>query len=158
MKKTILIFGTLLFGVFAMAQQMQPVSVSNGGGNMNTNAIQAGYTIGEPVTGPISNGSVTFTQGFQQNYLVAPDAINEWGKPRVKVSVSPNPSTGIFNIHHTTLSGFSWEVTDIHGSILATGNGKGSEFYIDLSSHPKGIYYLKITHEETQTVKKLVLQ
>ena len=49
-------------------------------------------------------------------------------------------------------------VVNIHGSTITKGNGQANNFSIDLSSYPKGIYYLKITHEETQTVKKLVLQ
>ena len=46
---------------------------------------------------------------------------------------------------------------DIHGSIVAKSNGPLSDFLLDLSSHPKGIYYLKINRGEVQVVKKLAL-
>ncbi len=159
MKKIILIFGTLLFGVFALAQQMQPSAISNGGGNINISSVKAGFTIGEPVSGSISNGSVSFTQGFQQNYLVATDAINEWGKPQLTVSVSPNPSAKIFNVKiKNNQEPVFWQLLNIHGSLIQNGKGQGNEFIIDLSSHPKGIYYLKITQGQMQTIKKLVVQ
>jgi len=77
-------------------------------------------------------------------------------------SIYPNPSSGIFHVAtltgFETLSGFAWEVTDIQGSIIAQGNDPINDFTIDISSHPKGIYYLKITKGELQMVRKLVLQ
>jgi hypothetical protein len=38
------------------------------------------------------------------------------------------------------------------------GNDPINDFTIDISSHPKGIYYLKITGGGLQVVEKLVLQ
>jgi hypothetical protein len=82
------------------------------------------------------------------------------------VKIYPNPSTGIFNVRASDLTGFEnllgltidWKISDIHGSIVATGNGKGEDFSINLSSHPKGIYHLIITQGGLHVVKKLVLQ
>ncbi len=76
----------------------------------------------------------------------------------MNVSVYPNPSSGIFNIRSKTMNGFGWEISNTHGSILATGNNQSIDFAIDLSSYPKGIYYLGISQGELQTVKKLVIQ
>jgi uncharacterized protein (TIGR02145 family) len=74
------------------------------------------------------------------------------------VNIYPNPSTGIFNVSAPTLSGLDWKAHDIHGSIIATGNENSNEFSINLTSYPKGIYYLKITHGGMQIVRKIVLQ
>jgi len=76
----------------------------------------------------------------------------------ISVSIYPNPSNGIFNIYATTLTGFAWKVNDIHGSTIAGGEGNAEEFTIDLTSYPKGIYYLKITYGGFHVVKKLVVQ
>jgi hypothetical protein len=85
--------------------------------------------------------------------------LDENPNSKFQVSIYPNPSKDIFNIRFGSQSGISnWEVTDIHGSIIALGNDPINDFTIDISSHPKGIYYLKITHGGLQTVKKLVLQ
>jgi hypothetical protein len=82
------------------------------------------------------------------------------------VDVYPNPSTGIFFVHLEDLTGFEnllgltidWEISDIHGSIIATGKNQSDNSVIDISTYPKGIYYLKITHGGMQIVRKIVLQ
>lgn len=76
--------------------------------------------------------------------------------PGLNFSVYPNPSSGIFQV--STLSKFNWEVSNTHGSIITTGDNHADAFTIDLSTYPKGIYYLKITQRGWQTVEKLVVQ
>ncbi len=88
--------------------------------------------------------------------------VEEIEASRMNISVYPNPSTGMFRV--STLTGlatlleFEWEVTDTNGSVIAFGNNQSDEFVINLSTHSKGIYYLKITQGGLQTVKKLVVQ
>jgi hypothetical protein len=78
------------------------------------------------------------------------------------VSVYPNPSNGIFLVStlsgFESLTGFKWSVMNIHGTTIMKGNDQAGEFTIDLSSHPKGIYYLKIISGNLQVVEKLILQ
>ncbi len=92
--------------------------------------------------------------------------INEFSNSELRISVYPNPSTGVFQVSTlsapkafgVTLTEFGWEVTNTHGSVIANGNNQTSEFEINLSKHTKGIYYLKIAQDDFQTVKKLVVQ
>ncbi len=90
--------------------------------------------------------------------------INEAAELGMNISVFPNPSTGVFQISNSDsppaggLSEFGWKVTDTHGSVVALGNDEIKDFTIDLSTHPKGIYYLKIIQGKLQTVRKLVVQ
>ncbi len=75
------------------------------------------------------------------------------------VEVYPNPSTGEFRIiSFGDPSSLDWEVLDIHTATLMKGKQQSNQFSIDLSSYPKGIYYLKITNQGMLSVKKLVLQ
>ena len=86
----------------------------------------------------------------------------------IRIFIYPNPSSNVFNIcfgvsdltGFENLSGLSTnlEVTDMHGSVIALGNDQLNDFTIDLSSHPKGIYYLKKILGELHFVEKLVLQ
>ncbi|MCK9270588.1 MAG: T9SS type A sorting domain-containing protein, partial [Bacteroidales bacterium] len=75
------------------------------------------------------------------------------------VSVYPNPSSGVFQVSTLPVrqladqSGFDWEISNTHGSIVATGDNHSEAFTIDLSNHPKGIYFLKIKHRGWQTVE-----
>ncbi len=81
-----------------------------------------------------------------------------------KVFVYPNPSNGIFHVKCTsgTEGGspdqIKWMITNVYGYAIEKGAHFGKDFTIDLSSHPKGIYYLKIKPGERNLVKKLVLQ
>jgi hypothetical protein len=88
--------------------------------------------------------------------------LEEMATSGINLSVYPNPSTGIFHVEtqsgFETLTGFAWEISNTHGSIIAKGISQSNDFKIDISKHPKGIYYLKISQEELQTIKKLVLQ
>ncbi|MFW5706270.1 MAG: T9SS type A sorting domain-containing protein [Bacteroidota bacterium] len=83
--------------------------------------------------------------------------IDEEASLKADVAIHPNPSKGRFNIT-TGLQDFGWEVADIHGTSLITGNDQSEAFSVDLTSYPKGIYYLKITKGGLQVVKKLVVQ
>ena len=77
---------------------------------------------------------------------------------QLNISVYPNPSTGVFNVRSSTLSGFDWGISNVQGLIIDSGNSLSEDFTIDLTSNPKGIYYLKIYQGGLQNVKKLVLQ
>ncbi|NVO09603.1 MAG: T9SS type A sorting domain-containing protein [Bacteroidales bacterium] len=69
MKKLIIMFtGIFLISHGAISQQIKPSGVFSGGGLIsNANTILT-YTIGEPVSGNISNNSVIASQGFQQKW------------------------------------------------------------------------------------------
>jgi hypothetical protein len=140
-----------------------------------------GFTEGEPlrfrVTNPETGKSgmleVEFdynmpnSETFANHGLSAGKSMNLNGvggstDSRTSISIYPNPSNGIYHVSTltglTTLSEFGWLITNSHGSVIATGQGQSNDFTIDITNHPKGIYYLKITQGGLQTVRKLVLQ
>jgi len=85
--------------------------------------------------------------------------IEEFAGNHFNISVYPNPSNGIFNI----LTGYdnqetNWQIVGMDGAVILYGSNETTQFTIDLSTYPKGIYYLKITQGGLQTVKKLVVQ
>ncbi len=78
------------------------------------------------------------------------------------IQVYPNPSTGVFHIHFPSLPGEAGklEVYDAQGALVlsnASVNGT-SEYQLDLSSSPKGLYLLKISDGVTLTGKTLVIR
>jgi len=82
--------------------------------------------------------------------------VGENNDSQLNVSVFPNPSAGLFQV--STLINSNWEVLNTHGSIIIAGKNLNKKFTIDMSNNPKGIYYLKITRTNMQTIRKLVVQ
>ena len=127
------------------------------------------FRIFNPVTGRETPLQVTFDESmpnagyFRNHGLSAIEDIDVTGMDEsgldYSVGVYPNPSTGEFRIiSFGDPSSLDWEVVDLHAATLMKGKQQSNKFSIDLSSYPKGIYYLKITHQGMLTVKKLVLQ
>jgi len=77
----------------------------------------------------------------------------------MNIWIYPNPSTGLFKLQLDRANpAIFMEITNIQGSVIVKENVKNQDFTIDLSSYPKGMYYLKITKGGLQIVKKLVLE
>ena len=71
------------------------------------------------------------------------------------IEVSPNPSSGKFSINFGNSDVHSMKVFNAAGSIIFNSSILVSE--IDLSNHPKGVYFLKIESNEKVFVKKLIV-
>lgn len=101
---------------------------------------------------------------FAENWLSAikslkTTGINSFSESQLSISVFPNPSTAVFNIRLSEIhQDAKWEVVSIQGAEILTGYIQQNLFTIDLSTYPKGIYYLKIKQDGLQMVKKLVFQ
>jgi len=72
------------------------------------------------------------------------------------LNVYPNPSTGVFNINGLS-SNVKMTVSNAQGqelySKLVTGNTQ-----LDLSSQPKGIYFIKFVNDNSLRVEKVVIK
>ena len=76
------------------------------------------------------------------------------------ISVYPNPSRDVFNVGmRQGADQITWEVMDIQENTIFSGSNSSGGFDLDMSTYPKGIYYIKITQGGgLLVVKKLVLQ
>jgi len=75
-----------------------------------------------------------------------------------KITVSPNPSKGVFLIKNSSsfpISEFQLSVTDITGKVILTMNQASSQ--INISDQPNGIYFLRLSHDDFVEVRKLVV-
>jgi bilirubin oxidase len=73
------------------------------------------------------------------------------------LSVTPNPSSGIFNIQSTG-SPFTLEVTDFSGKQILNARSPENKFQLDMQNYSSGMYFLKITTAESQYVAKIILE
>lgn len=75
-------------------------------------------------------------------------------------SIIPNPSTGVFEISlgENLIQPTYMEVYDCFGKIIKSGEINEKKTAIDLSSEPKGIYFLKIISPSGTTIQKIAVQ
>lgn len=84
-------------------------------------------------------------------FFVTGIPINKPGDNSI-ITICPNPSTGIVYLKAENI--VKIEVMDIKGEHVYTG----TETEIDLSGHSKGIYFIKITTDQSVVIKKILLE
>lgn len=72
-------------------------------------------------------------------------------------SITPNPSSGIFNIH-VMGSSFKLQVFDLNGKLILNTHSPENKFQLDMQGYSAGLYFLKITTAESQYVAKIILE
>ncbi|MBI4647699.1 MAG: T9SS type A sorting domain-containing protein [Bacteroidia bacterium] len=77
-----------------------------------------------------------------------------------KINIYPNPNTGIFTISHTGYSHdiMTIEVCNMIYSNIFTKKIQSNYFDIDISTYPKGIYFVKATIGNKVFIEKLIYQ
>ena len=78
---------------------------------------------------------------------------------RANFVVYPNPSKNIFNVEWSNASSMAYEIYDVTGKIISTNkyiDSTMNEVEIDLSSHSKGIYFMKIKLDNRESNVKLL--
>lgn len=114
---------------------------------------------------PCATGFRGETEDYNVN-LVVPTLANAMDlggleKPEMlgaKITASPNPSTGLFNINlPNTMVATTYEVLNAAGMLVQKGNIQNRSFFkIDLTNMPSGLYLLRIKNEQgTQQLHKL---
>ena len=77
------------------------------------------------------------------------------------ISVYPNPSQAVFNLEFNSIDNKPEiiEVFDINGRNIQEIKVSSSTFQsVDLSGLSKGIYFLRISNEDSFAVKRIILQ
>jgi hypothetical protein len=159
MKRSILIFFSLLLAVSASSQYKQDVIASAGGYNTAT-GISISWTLGETIipTFTSGDGTLILTHGFQQQLIIT--TVEENLETLVTVTVFPNPASDNVNIR------FDEAIDDEVKLVIVNSNGKPVksviieattiEKQINLQDIPAGIYYLRLTKGKLSNVYKVV--
>ena len=77
------------------------------------------------------------------------------------LSISPNPSTSLFNINWSQGSNFSISVFDLTGKLILQEKRVSSavkQFELDMTKYTRGIYIAKIKVDDSLSTKKLILK
>lgn len=98
------------------------------------------------------------------NLQVHPTYVHTVNKPQQKeyIKIHPIPTNGIINIQIKDIDNFhiieKMELINNQGKVVQEYGVSPTKFYIDISNHPGGIYFLKIkTNKKTETFR-VVLQ
>ncbi len=73
------------------------------------------------------------------------------------VSISPNPSSGIFTIDYVNNKMHSIVVKNVTGGVVWSCNSPQNQVNIDISDFPNGVYFVTISDSEKEFTKKIVL-
>ncbi len=74
--------------------------------------------------------------------------------------VIPNPSTGVFEIslREELLHPATMQITDCIGRIVKSGEITEKKTAVDISTEPKGIYFLKVISTEGTIIQKIIVE
>jgi len=68
--------------------------------------------------------------------------------------IAPNPSDGIFRVSYTGSNAWTWEVCDMTGRTVATGDSR--EPQIDLAGSVRGTYVVRISDGSSSSIHRIV--
>jgi len=135
------------------ALQSQQV-VSSAGADFQGENVSLSWTIGEPVTETLTNGSIVLTQGFQQGYLSS-NSIEDLFSPFLCLKIFPNPTADDLTLlvkaeNNAKLRFF---LHDMNGKIVSNGTVEPDLNQIDMYRCPHGVYLLRIVNKRGEAVK-----
>jgi len=106
------------------------------------------------------DGKMTTNSGdtIYNYYHAAIAGVNGLKMTENDISVYPNPSNGRFKIHSDLKSIQSIEIFDINGRQIFTDTKFNNSDEVDLSSTPKGIYFLKMETNLSSKSTKILIQ
>lgn len=131
--------GTQLF-----AQKIVRSSLSSFGNVVNDNGTVFRQTIGQPSsTSVFSNDNTSLRQGFQQPVISSRSLSSK--EKECTLYLSPNPASTIVNVKFGEEIGENKiSVFDVMGKLYFTVNIISSNYEMDISKMPKGVYLINV--------------
>jgi hypothetical protein len=152
MKKHLITLAAFAFAGVLKAQTVVPQVVSSSGGSGQNAQGSLAWTIGEPVTATVSDGTSTLTQGFQQPTLLIATALNEKNEA-IGILVYPNPTADFvtLKIDQTTESQYNFKIFDTTGKLVNEGKATSTNPNISFSGLASGQYTLSLLSPNSKT-------
>lgn len=138
--KNIILLSYLLF-VFSIINAQEVIST--GGDYFDNGTISLSWTIGEPVTETISNGSNILTQGFHQTKLSV-IGIYDISSDDISISVFPNPTQDYINLKVGNNKDLSFQLFSFNGKLIQANKIFSKNTEIQMNNLSASTYFLKI--------------
>ena len=139
----------LIISSFTLRAQSHTAS---GGGEHENSDVKVTVTIGEPITGEISNNEASVDVGFQRTYeselLTIDESISE-----LNLMVYPNPTVDKITVKNNQQSPLQVSLIGLNGKSLSEMSLEGSDYTISLNKYPAGIYFLKFYNPQINKIK-----
>jgi hypothetical protein len=74
------------------------------------------------------------------------------------ITLSPNPSNGIYNLYNPNLNEIKIEVYNTMGQSIYKNNFSELNSKIDIQNSTKGIYFVKVSFDNQEIIKKIVVE
>jgi hypothetical protein len=155
--KKILLGTTLILSGISYSQSASPDVIATAGAHFAIPSMQMSWTLGETVTETVTDGSTTFTQGFQQSNvsLIGVEIVD----PMVEISVFPNPISDFLTVEVSgTALNSQFVLIDGAGKAVLSDKVTALTFTIDFTTYAKGVYYLNFKNELGQILQTITLQ
>jgi len=149
--KNLILFS--IFLLFIAGNSTAQKVVATNGGTATVNGYEISWTIGEPITETVTDGTTTLTQGFQQSKLTV-TAIDELLETGIEIKVYPNPTQDFVTIHFTkTMERPSYLLFDLSGRLLEQKNIESTDAKVNMIGYAEGAYILKLIHRGSQPLQ-----
>ena len=73
-------------------------------------------------------------------------------------TVYPNPTEGLLTLKIDKAERFEYQVFDLTGQLIISGQAQNGETTIDLSRYNKGVYFISLIWNEGRLIQKVVLK
>jgi hypothetical protein len=125
--------------------QAQKAIVPAGGEAIGASG-QISYSIGQLAYTTYDGSTGSAAQGVQQPFEITVITETNESTPEILCTSYPNPtSDGLYlHINAASFPAFHFQLVDLAGKLLSSGNINEEETYIDMKSLSAGIYVLRI--------------
>ena len=146
MKKLLLSAVVCSITSFGFSQELTPQVLSSAGTSFSNGSNVIDWTLGEPVTATLNNGTNSASQGFHQNDLLI-TTVEEQGVS--SISLFPNPVVDVLNISFTNPEETnSIELFTVEGKLLSSQTVSSSALSkLDMGKYSSGTYLLKVKNK-----------
>jgi hypothetical protein len=145
----------LLFHLIAPLILFPQAVVSTSGSFFAGQHGSVSFTVGETITGSVTNGSGFVFQGYQQPWVNI-TGVEELSKTR-SFSIFPNPASEAFQLSGTLPDNTALiTISDTKGRVLLTKSVCPDQS-IEVSFLPNGFYLVIIETDETRQIEKLII-
>lgn len=145
------VFFLILFYIVqqGVAQSLAPVVLSSAGSSFTNSSNQLDWTLGEPATSTLNDGTDISTQGFHQSNLNITSVDNF--DTNFGITVFPNPAIDLLHIQFEKINENNLiELYTSDGKLILTQSaGNKILCQIDMDKFDNGTYLVKIYNKNT---------